>query len=104
MLKLKTLSVLLLLFISISGVEKTKQSKKINLEELTIAKIRQAYKDGTCNSQELVAAYIEAIKEKNKAINAISIINPGALSLPKPRTKIIRKPKNYDRCREFPLL
>ncbi len=59
MLKLKTLSVLLLLFISISGVEKTKQSKKINLEELTIAKIHQAYKDGTYNSQELVAAYMK---------------------------------------------
>ena len=104
MLKLKTLSVLLLLFISISGVEKTKQSKKINLEELTIAKIHQAYKDGTYNSQELVAAYIEAIKEKNKAINAISIINPGALSIAKAQDEDYQKTKKLRPLQGIPIV
>jgi Asp-tRNA(Asn)/Glu-tRNA(Gln) amidotransferase A subunit family amidase len=81
--KLKTLSILMLLVFSIAGCKKNQPPKKINLEEITIADIHKAYKVGTYNSQDLVAAYLTAIKEKNKAVNAISIINPQALSIAK---------------------
>jgi amidase len=83
MTKLKNLSILMLFIFSIVGCKKTDQSKKINIEDLTIAKIHKAYEQGIYNSQDLVAAYLSAIKEKNKTINALSIINPKALSIAK---------------------
>ncbi|MDX1828623.1 MAG: amidase [Lutibacter sp.] len=104
MTKLKILSILMLLFFSITGCEKTDQPKKINLEELTITKIHKAYKDGTYNSQDLVAAYISAIKEKNKAINAITIINPKALSIAKELDADYQKTKKLLPLQGIPII
>jgi amidase len=83
MTKLKNLSILMLFIFSVVGCKKTNQSKKINIEDITIDKIHKAYEQGVYNSQDLVAAYLSAIKEKNKTINALSIINPKALSIAK---------------------
>ncbi len=73
---------LLLLFFFISCENPTKK-QNINLTELTISEIHQAYKAGTYNSQQIVQTYIDAIKQVNDTINAISIINPQALTIAK---------------------
>ena len=104
MVKLRNLSLLLLLFFGLSAGTKPRLPKDINLEELTIAKIHQAYKDGTYNSQELVAAYIEAIKEKNKAINAITVINPQALSIAKAQDEEYSKTKKLRPLQGIPII
>ena len=96
---------LLTLFIfSIAGCKKTAQPKKINLEEITIADIHKAYKEGTYNSQDLVAAYISAIKEKNKPVNAISILNPKALSIAKALDAAYQKTKKLLPLQGIPIV
>ncbi|MBT8220647.1 MAG: amidase [Bacteroidia bacterium] len=52
----------------------------IDLAELTIEDIHQAFQEGKYNSQNLVQAYIERIENYNDTINAISIINPDAMN------------------------
>ena len=56
---------------------------KIDLKELTIAKIHQAYKKGTYTSEQLVKAYIDRIQKKDSSINAITFINPKAIETAK---------------------
>jgi amidase len=43
----------------------------INLEELTISKIKKAYEKGEFTPADLVDAYIKRIEEKNPEINAV---------------------------------
>lgn len=81
MIKLKYISLCLVLALCLSGCQETDPSQNIDLEELTIEEIHTAYKNGTYTSRDLVAAYITAISEKNDEINALSIINPEALSI-----------------------
>jgi Asp-tRNA(Asn)/Glu-tRNA(Gln) amidotransferase A subunit family amidase len=57
------------------------QAKMINLSELTIADIHESYKDGSYNSQELVSAYFNRIRQFDDSINAITTINPEALAI-----------------------
>lgn len=73
---------LTLIFI-VMGCQTQKENTEIELSELSIAKIHQAYETGNYSSQDLVATYIERIKEFDKNINAITIINPNALSIAK---------------------
>ena len=56
------------------------QVEKINLSELTIADIHASYVEGNYNSQQLVAAYLNRIKQYDNSINAITLINPEALN------------------------
>lgn len=58
-----------------------KEIKDINLTEITISDIHEAYKNGEYNSQQLVTAYLNRIAQFNKKINAITTINPNALSI-----------------------
>ena len=56
--------------------------KQFELMETTIAKVHQAYLDGSLTARELVEAYIrriEAYDKKGPAINSIICINPKAL-------------------------
>ncbi len=71
------------LVFGILGCSFPKEIENIDLTELTITDIHDAYKNGTYNSQELVAAYIEQIEKFDKNINSISIINPEALFIAK---------------------
>lgn len=78
------------------GCQTNKEAAPINLQELTIQKIHKAFIDGEYNSQKLVSAYLERIKNLDPAINSINTINPEALSIAKElddeyqRTKILR--------------
>ena len=93
---LKIFTTFTLLFMVLSSCKPTEQKKKLNIEELTIAAIHQAYEEGEYNSQELVKAYIEAIHSSDDKINAITIINPNAeqtaraLDEEYQRTKVLR--------------
>jgi hypothetical protein len=53
----------------------------IDVTELTIAKIHLAYQEGRYSCAQLVQAYIERIKRYDHAINAITMINPGAIEI-----------------------
>lgn len=72
-----------ILVFGILGCNSPKELKNIDLTELTISNIHIAYEKGVFNSQELVTAYIKQIEKFDKNINAISVINPEALSIAK---------------------
>lgn len=60
--------------------------KSIELEELTIPEIQEAYADGTFSIEDLVLAYldrIEIVDENGPALNSILQLNPDALSIAK---------------------
>jgi Asp-tRNA(Asn)/Glu-tRNA(Gln) amidotransferase A subunit family amidase len=73
------------------GCSFPKEVENIDLSELTITNIHNAFKDGIYNSQELVAAYIEQIEKFDESINSISIINPKALFIAKTLDKEYEK-------------
>ena len=76
-----TLSIALLLAAcSYSCTDKVRVETPV-VEELTIREIHEAYEKGVYTSAELVSAYLEAIGESDKKINALTQINPGALPL-----------------------
>ncbi|AKD05208.1 amidase family protein [Pontibacter korlensis] len=54
---------------------------KFELEEATIEDIHQAFREGTCSCQQLVAAYFERIEQFDKPtrLNAIVVTNPEAM-------------------------
>lgn len=90
-------AVLTILLFCITGCHlNDNKQRKIHLEELTIAEIHKAYKEGTYNSQDLVKAYIASIEENDDIINAITIINPEAISIAEvldedyQKTKVLR--------------
>ena len=60
-----------------------KPSGVIDVEELTISEIHKAYQEGTFTSTQLVETYIQRIKALDSVTNAITIINPEALSIAK---------------------
>lgn len=71
---------LLLLINLIIGGCISPEIKKINVEELTIASIHEAYRKGSFSSEDLVNAYLERIDSINGKINAITFINPQAIN------------------------
>ncbi|VAV82669.1 hypothetical protein MNBD_BACTEROID02-1047, partial [hydrothermal vent metagenome] len=73
----------LIFVLGILSCNTPKEIKDIDLLELTISDIHSAYKDGRYTSEELVSAYIKQIEKFDDSINAISIINPKALTIAK---------------------
>ena len=53
----------------------------IDLMELTVARIHQAYKDKRYSCAQLVQAYIDRIGKYDEQINSITLINPRALEI-----------------------
>ena len=92
----KHISVLMILYIGIIGCQIQQKTQPIELAELTIAEIHSAYEAGSYNSQQLVLAYLTRINELDSEINALTTINPNALSIAKEldkeyeRTKVLR--------------
>jgi Asp-tRNA(Asn)/Glu-tRNA(Gln) amidotransferase A subunit family amidase len=80
----------------ILGCQTNQAPELIDLQELTIRDIHQAFKDGKYNSQQLVSAYLERIEHLDPKINAITIVNPDALTIARElddeylRTKVLR--------------
>ena len=55
--------------------------KTIDLNELTVSQVHEAYKSKAYNSERLVSAYLERIKEHDEKINALTILNPDAITI-----------------------
>lgn len=92
-----TLTITITIIISvILGCQTNQVPASIDIHELTIQEIHQAFRDGKYNSQQLVSAYLERIQELDPTINAINAINPDALTIAKElddecqRTKVLR--------------
>jgi amidase len=79
--KLNAIATLIVIFFCLNACQLVEQQKSIRLEELTIADIHKAYADGTYNSQDLVKAYLAAIEDVDYKINAVTAINPNAMSI-----------------------
>ena len=79
--KLNAIATLIVIFFCLNACQLVEQQKSIKLEELTIADIHKAYADGTYNSQDLVKAYLAAIEDVDYKINAVTAINPNAMSI-----------------------
>ncbi|WP_229599459.1 amidase [Runella rosea] len=97
MTKSLSLIIAIVLLLNIVGFRpNSNMAAPINVEELTITQIHAAYKKGTFTSQQLVAAYLERIKQLNSQINAITTLNPQAIAIAKAldeeykRTKVLR--------------
>ncbi|MEL7120607.1 MAG: amidase, partial [Bacteroidota bacterium] len=69
----------ILIFFSCENQPQNTTSIGIKLEELTVAQIHQAYNDGDYTAEELVAAYLERIAQKDSILNAITVLNPDAV-------------------------
>lgn len=72
---------LCLLGLSLSCCQST--APEIDLTELTITEIHEAYQAGTYSSEDLVKAYMAKIEAENEIINALTIINPNAIETAK---------------------
>ncbi|MCF6224592.1 MAG: amidase [Flavobacteriaceae bacterium] len=65
----------------ISCQKETKELKNIDVDELTIAHIHKAYKEGLYTSEQLVETYLNRIARLDSSINAITFINQNAISI-----------------------
>ena len=75
--KLASLLLLGILF----GCDSPKKEISIDVSELSITDIHQAYKAGNYTSEQLVNAYLKQIEEFNGKLNAITTINTEAIIL-----------------------
>ncbi len=78
----KISSICLLLCI-LFACEPKEPSRPINLAELTIGQIHEAYRNGTYNAEQLVEAYLERIDAYDSAINSITTVNSEAIAIAK---------------------
>ncbi len=67
------------LTLGISACRTSESTESINLNELTVEDIHQAYKEGKYTCRQLVEAYLERIEKLDDRINALTIINPDAV-------------------------
>lgn len=58
-----------------------KKETPIDLEELSVAKIHELFKNGELTSEELVKKYLARIDSVNPKVHALTIINPKAIEL-----------------------
>lgn len=100
---LRSKSIYLLILVGILACNDVKKVE-ININELTIEDIHSAYRDGTFTSEELVAAYLERIERFDDKTNAITIINPNALSIAKELDDEFNKNKILKPLHGIPLI
>ncbi len=93
---IRSIWVCLALVLLITGCQDTQEKGPIDVTELTIAQIHKSYESGTYNSQQLISAFLKQIEAVDGKINALTCINPDALSLAKQldeeyhRTRVLR--------------
>jgi Asp-tRNA(Asn)/Glu-tRNA(Gln) amidotransferase A subunit family amidase len=81
---MKITSILVLVFITtLSGCQKPASIPPNTLEELTVEQIHEHFKNGAYTSQQLVQAYLDRIAQFDSMTNALTVINPNALSAAK---------------------
>jgi len=89
--KIKFTIFTLAFIIAFTGCQHSNKKTNINLNELTIAQIHNAFREGRYNSEQLVAAYLARIKKYDKGTNAITTINHGALNIAKAEDEEYKK-------------
>ena len=99
----KKIAIWLLILSPFFGCESPKK-ESINLSELTISDIHEAYQSGKYNSQELVQAYLDRIEEMDSAINSISMVNPNAMEIAKALDKEFQQSKTLRPLHGIPLI
>jgi Asp-tRNA(Asn)/Glu-tRNA(Gln) amidotransferase A subunit family amidase len=99
----KKITIWLLILSPIFGCESPKK-EPINLSELTISAIHEAYQSGKFNSQELVQAYLERIEHMDSAINSISMIHPEAMEMAKALDEEFQQTKTLRPLHGIPLI
>ncbi len=79
--RLATIFCLGIVLLLLSNCESSDPTNHLNLEELSIKKIHQAYQNGNYSSEQLVQAYLNRIAKLDSSINSITTINPKALEI-----------------------
>ncbi|MCA1756298.1 MAG: amidase [Bacteroidales bacterium] len=77
--KLITLTLSMLIPL-LPGCKSDPVGNPVDVTELTVSSIHQAYTDGTFTSEDLVKSYIERIEQYDTILNAITVINPDAMA------------------------
>ncbi len=77
-----TSPIYLLLFLGILiGCDSPKKEISIDVSELSITDIHQAYKNGDYSSEQLIKAYLKQIEKFNGELNAITNLNSEAIAI-----------------------
>lgn len=71
---------LILCLLLAAACQAPKPSTPIELSELTVAQIHASYEKGEYSSEDLVQAYLDRITKLNDTLNALTTINPEALT------------------------
>ena len=105
--KMKNAVIFLLISIGLFACQNTtemKQTKPIDLNELTIAQVHEAYKNGDYNSEQLVLAYLKRIEKYNEKTNALTNLNPDALKIAKALDEEFKKTKKLRPLHGIPII
>jgi amidase len=78
--------------------------KQINLEELTISQIHQAFSAGEYSAEDLVQAYLGRIESLDSSLNSISVINPEAVAIAKKLDEEFQKTGKLRPLHAIPLI
>jgi Asp-tRNA(Asn)/Glu-tRNA(Gln) amidotransferase A subunit family amidase len=73
-------ALLIILIFGTIGCQNQKEKEPLELNELTIAEIHEAYKKEKFTAEQLTIAYLNRIAKFDGKINSITIINPEAIS------------------------
>ncbi len=76
-----TLIFLIVSFMVINSCNTKNTSEDIDLSELTVSGIHEAYTEGRYTCHQLVEAYLDRISRYDSAINSLTYINPDALKI-----------------------
>jgi Asp-tRNA(Asn)/Glu-tRNA(Gln) amidotransferase A subunit family amidase len=102
---MKKLHLIILLSVTVTfGCQSPTPSLPLELKELTIQEVHKNFKEGTYNSQQLVEAYLKRIEEQDAKINALSLVNPNALSIARELDKEFEKTKVLRPLHGIPLI
>jgi len=73
--------IVIVLVLSTCGIRHSIQQPKLDIVELTISEIHQAYRQGSLTCEDLVTIYVDRIKRYDEQINSITVVNPDAIAI-----------------------
>ncbi len=71
----------LIFLLAFIGCQSPVSTPEVDLVELTISDIHKAYNAGTFNAHDLVNAYLDRIEALDEQLNALTYINPEAITI-----------------------
>ncbi len=84
------ITVALIVLSSCARPDTTNHLDQLELSEITIAEVHAAFRQGSLSSEELIQYYLDRIEKWNDKINAITYLNPDALSEAKSLDSLFR--------------